>query len=168
MNGISVFMKVVRKCAWLLLWVAGAVAALSSCTRNNGDIGPWFGTWQLTSITADGKEMTDYNGRIFWNFQNNIIMLSRLASERPGDHTVERRWGTWEETEGYVNVTFSGYDQLTGPDGAGWKYVPFPILHLPYDSPAPLRIVARKGHRMELEYAATDGVTYRYYLNKQS
>ena len=32
------------------------MVTLSSCTHNNGDIGPYFGTWKLLSINVDGVE----------------------------------------------------------------------------------------------------------------
>lgn len=169
MNRPSTFSRFSLPFMALLLWVAAAAAGVcSSCTRNNGDIGPWFGTWHLTRITANDQPLADYDGNIFWNFQNNIVMLSHTLTDQPGDHTVQRRWGTWEETDGALCITFAGYDNLGGPEGAEWKYMPFPILHLPYGSTAPLRIALHKGHRLELVYEATDGVTYRYYLNKQS
>ena len=31
--------------------------ALGSCTRNHGDIGPWFGTWHVESITVGGASV---------------------------------------------------------------------------------------------------------------
>ena len=35
---------------------------MSGCTHNNGDIGPWFGTWQVTGIDADGAPLAEYDG----------------------------------------------------------------------------------------------------------
>ena len=39
-----------------ILIIMLSMAALSSCTHNNGDIGPYFGTWKMLSIEVDGVE----------------------------------------------------------------------------------------------------------------
>lgn len=57
----------------LSLIIFGIVALLStSCTHNNGNIGFWFGTWQCSEITVDGKTDVNYSGNMFFKFQTNV------------------------------------------------------------------------------------------------
>ncbi|MDE6166647.1 MAG: lipocalin-like domain-containing protein, partial [Muribaculaceae bacterium] len=57
--------------------IAGVIACLtlSGCMQHNGDIGDWFGKWQVMEIRVDGVAETDYEPRYFWEFQNDIIRL---------------------------------------------------------------------------------------------
>lgn len=57
----------------ITLLIVGLIALIAgSCTHNNGDIGFWFGTWQLTEISVDGEKQQDYNRNIFFKFQANV------------------------------------------------------------------------------------------------
>ena len=47
---------------------------LPSC-QNNGDIGPWYGMWKLTSLTIDGEEDPAYEGNVFWKFQTGVVQM---------------------------------------------------------------------------------------------
>lgn len=47
--------------------------AITSCTQNDGYIGPIFGKWQLTEMWEDGT-MTPHDS-IYYNFQTSIIQL---------------------------------------------------------------------------------------------
>lgn len=140
-----------------------------SCTRNNGDIGNWFGTWQLMQISADGTPDTDYEKNIFWKFQNNIICMVRVVTDY-GDNTRYQRWGTWEESDGVLLLNFTYSDdsnsQEKGENGSG-IYVPYTETHLSYGEVSVLRIVREKGSELWLEYEGEDGVKYEYYLKKQ-
>ena len=49
------------------------VVAVTSCTQNDGYIGPIFGKWQLTEMW-EGQTMTPHDS-IYYNFQTDIIML---------------------------------------------------------------------------------------------
>ena len=74
---------IIRKLAVVLVSVM-VMTGISSCTRNNGDIGPWFGTWKLTEITVDGTSDAGYEGNIFWKFQNDVFEMVRV-----NQHAVE-------------------------------------------------------------------------------
>lgn len=81
---------------------------LWSCTQNNGEIDPWFGFWRLTSLTADGEPVEDYDNNIVWSFQNNIIMIDIY-----GDHEEYiESWGTWtcNDEETLMTLDFSHRD----------------------------------------------------------
>lgn len=60
--------------------------SLTSCTHNNGDIGPLFGTWKLTSININGVPDKNYKENSFMAFQNDAI----------GVNTPDTNEGYWE------------------------------------------------------------------------
>lgn len=55
---------------WLVLLLG---VAITSCTQNDGYIGPIFGKWQLTEMWEDGI-MTPHDS-IYYNFQTSVIQL---------------------------------------------------------------------------------------------
>lgn len=136
----------------------------NSCTRNNGDIGPWFGTWHLESIMVDGNPEVNYENNIFWAFQSEVIFLTRVPVGKPGMHTVEKRFGTWRETEGMLYLKFAYADDR---DTDGYQYHAFEELHFPYGAETPLSILKTPGKRAVLQYAAPDGHNYTYTIKKQ-
>jgi len=87
---------------------------LGACTHNNGDIGMWFGTWHVESITVAGTSVT-VDGDCFFQFQSKVFRVSRV-----GDHEqMVESYGTWQENEdGSMTVTFPDpsvfYIQMTG------------------------------------------------------
>jgi lipoprotein len=139
-------------------------ALLCGCTRNNGDIGPWFGTWHLTSVEINGEDETGYMGNIFWAFQNNIIQLTLVPVDEEGNHEQIRRFGTWAEENGTLLVCFE-YNDDTDP--AGWEYRPFEELHIPYKGVTSLAVIKKPGSETVLRYTADDGAVYTYKLKKQ-
>ena len=52
---------------WCLVLAVYVMSA--GCTRNNGDIGDWFGTWQMTEISVNGVAVGNYEKNIFWQFR---------------------------------------------------------------------------------------------------
>ena len=58
------------------LYILSLLALLltASCTRNHGDIGPWFGTWHVETITADGTPVTVV-GDYFFQFQSGVFRV---------------------------------------------------------------------------------------------
>lgn len=43
-----------RKAVSLIPSVCLLLFVVSGCTRNNGDIGDWFGKWQVTEVKVNG------------------------------------------------------------------------------------------------------------------
>lgn len=83
------------------------VLVLGSCTRNHGDIGPWFGTWHVESITASGSIYQDIvpvevEGDYFFQFQSKVFRVSKVYGY---DQLVES-FGTWEENDGKMTISF--------------------------------------------------------------
>lgn len=78
------------------------VMAMGSCTRNHGDIGIWFGTWHVESITANGAPVnveSDY----FFQFQNKVFRVSQVSAH---EQLVES-YGTWNESDDGNKMTIS-------------------------------------------------------------
>lgn len=78
---------------------------LGSCTRNHGDIGIWFGTWQVENITIDGKP-ENVEGNYFFQFQNKVFRVSRVS----GHEDLVESFGTWEENGDKMTISFPDPD----------------------------------------------------------
>ena len=74
---------------------------LAACTRNHGDIGPWFGTWHVESITRDGSP-EPVIGDHFFQFQSKVFRVSMVY----GHEEVVESFGTWEENDGRMIISF--------------------------------------------------------------
>lgn len=83
---------------------------MASCTRNNGDIGPLFGTWHVEQIEVDGTPLDTYSGNLFVMFQANVADW-RLVDEV--NHTYVNAWASWQQ-EGNV-ITFRFDDDWFPP-----------------------------------------------------
>lgn len=139
--------------AIMLLSVAG-------CTRNNGDIGPWFGTWKLDAMTINGAPDAEYADNVFWQFQSNLIVMTRLL----GNHEQYDMPGTWCQPEpGVLRIEYV-YSDDDAPQGS-MKYTPLPETHLPWGV-SDLTILEMKGKTLRLEYRSTEGVVYGYNFTK--
>lgn len=149
------------------LAVLVAACVFGGCTRNNGDIGDWFGTWQMTEVTADGVAEYGYEANVFWKFQNDVISLVRVNTG-VGEHSRNQVWGTWADEDDYLYLDFTYSEDATPGDPNGTnQYIPLEETHLPYGEVSALRIDSRKGGEMRLKYQAADGVAYMYTLKKQ-
>lgn len=79
--------------------------SLGSCTRNHGDIGPWFGTWHVEQITADGVPQ-NVEGDYFFQFQSKVFRVSRVY----GHENLVESYGTWEENGDKMAISFPDPD----------------------------------------------------------
>lgn len=123
--------------------------ALGSCTHNNGDIGPWFGTWQVESITA-GDNPINVSGDYFFQFQSKVIRVSCVS-----DHEqVVESYGTWQENdEGKMTVSF--------PDPTV-HYIAMPGLEDHND----FTVTHASSSEVTLSKTDQEGTAYRYHLKK--
>ncbi len=143
-----------KRISYILLILIAFV--VSGCTHNNGDIGPWFGTWKVVSIAPDQT----YKGNYYWKFQSNVIEMMRNTD----DLEYSSRYGTWEEKDGNLILDFTHH--VSGePSGSG-AYMPFPELHISPGEITTLHIDKLSGSEIVLTYTADDGVTYTYTLKK--
>ena len=131
------------------------VLALGSCTRNHGDIGPWFGTWHVESITASGSIYqyivpVEIEGDYFFQFQSKVFRVSWV-----GDHEqIVESFGTWDENGDKMTIDFPDPDVF---------YIQMPGLE------AHNNFTVTTTSSGDVTFTKTDntGVIYTYYLNKQ-
>lgn len=151
----------IYRCVTLLSTLA--LFFLTGCTRNNGDIGHWFGHWQVMDILHDGKPQEGYAQQYFWEFQNNIIGMVWVA---PGgyDRDTYVCYGTWEElSENTMQMDFTHSDDKDTP-----YYKPFSAMHFPSDRPFTLTITSQSGNNCTMKYTDdVSGVEYTYILRKR-
>jgi hypothetical protein len=125
--------------------------ALGSCTRNHGDIGIWFGTWLVESITADGAPV-NVEGDYFFQFQNKVFRVSQVS-----DHEqLVASFGTWEESEDGNKMT------IYFPDPSVY-YIVMPGLE------ANNEFTVTHTSSKDITFTKTDavGTTFAYHLKKQ-
>lgn len=150
-----------KKTAGLLLASLILIAALSACTRNNGDIGPLFGTWRLEQMKANGTPVELYDSETLlysWAFQSSIVAIQTIL---PHNNT-RRALGTWEKDDDKHLTLDFGYTDIDGK----LNHTPPAPLHLNSDGPTRLEIITFSGNRLNLRQTASDGITYDYSLRK--
>lgn len=128
---------------------------LGGCRDNNGDIGPWYGSWSLVSVTEDGLPYTDWqiDGRtVSWSFQNNII---RIQAAWP-NHDYHNFYGTWA-VEGQTLLLDFTHSDDNNAAGTGQYEAPAWLLLRPGKSA--LHIDSQHGNTMTLTDQST-AVTY--------
>lgn len=146
---------------WIVMaLVAVVMSGICGCTHNNGDIGPWFGTWKLDGITINGAPDTEYAENVLWKFQSNLMAMIRLL----GNHEQYEMYGTWSEPQPGVLRIIYIYSDIDAPEGS-MKYSPLPETHLP-PGVSDLTVLEMKGSTLRLEYRADDGTVYTYRLTK--
>ena len=119
--------------------------AFCGCRMNNGDIGDFFGSWLLYSMTIDGNEAENFDTEsTYWEFQNNIIEISRVDSH----YQKWGRWGTWVDDGDrlLLDYTHGDEDYAPGTDiyqAPEWLYFPSKQIIV-------LNFVERQSKRMVL------------------
>ena len=136
-----------------LIIIALLLCGMSGCTHNNGDIGPWFGTWQVTGIDADGAPLAEYDGNVVLKFQSHV-MESRTQYDH---HSYTAYWCSWHEEEGALILEIN-----PGEESAGYV----PELHIPWIPVNTLRILSLTGSNACLSRLSDEGTEYKYYLKK--
>lgn len=84
---------------------------LSSCTHNEGDIGIWFGTWQIEDVDCAELDLADTyydpaSAAIYFQFQGKMAtvrMVNKLHDEKVD-------YGTWSESDGTLDISFPDND----------------------------------------------------------
>lgn len=148
-----------NRLSYLIILVA-AILTLPGCTQNDGDIGPWFGTWRLEQILVDGADDEAYNHDIIWKFQSDVISMVVVDD---ATHTAASTWGTWSEADNTLTLNFS-YSDTANPAGS-FKYSPPAATHLP-PGISRLSIISLSKGEITLGYIDQQGVTYTYKLAK--
>lgn len=125
----------------------------TSCTRNNGDIDLWFGTWHVESIEKDGVVIDGYNGTNFFQFQTTIFQL-RYTDEL---HNEMQTTGCWIGEDTGITIWFPDEKQV---------WVQLYGIDMNKDIKNHFKIELHKGKDLVLSLVSSDGHTYRYYLKK--
>ena len=143
----------------ILTLIVIAVFTLS-CTRNNGDIGEYFGTWKVESITLNEVKDATYTGNLFWGFQASVFSMKQVGE----NHSSTQCWGTWEDIDGKIlRIDFTHQDNLR-PEGSPF-YTPLPVSYLS-QGVSDLTILSLSGSEMNLEYINNEGTRIKYKLKK--
>ena len=125
------------------------VLVLGSCTRNHGDIGPWFGTWHVESISAGGMPIT-FEGDYFFQFQSKVFRVSQVTGH---ENTVES-FGTWDENSDKMTIDFPDPDVF---------YIVMPGLEAHNE----FTVTTTSSRNVTFTKTDNTGVIYTYYLKKQ-
>lgn len=96
-----------------ILLIIAAMLALSGCSHNNGDIGPWFGLWHLDSLEIDGNPDSSYDGNLFFLFQGKVFCL-RWVNENT--HEYIDCYAKWEESDDGTSITVNFADPRYNPE----------------------------------------------------
>lgn len=118
-----------------MLCVMTAVLMGESCSRNNGDIGVWFGLWKVESIEVDGEPAADYDGNVFFQFQGKVFNMRKITEH----HVYTDCFGNWEEKGETLKLTF--------PDD---RYVPFSETRM--GAECTLSIEKKSGSEIEMSF----------------
>lgn len=132
----------------LLTISALLVLMLSCCTRNNGDIGPWFGTWHVEQITAGGTPV-NVEGDYFFQFQNKVVRVSNVS----GHEQLVESFGTWSEDGGKMVIDFPDPDVF---------YIIMPGLEAHND----FTVTTTTSRDVTFTKTATDGTAHSYHLKR--
>lgn len=105
-----------------------AIAAMCSCTHNNGDIGPLFGQWKITDIAttdaATGTVTHNATSGAFLSFQNDVVTLTQVYD---GQHLSALSYGQWELNGNSLTLYFDISDGVSLPGAMFYPRADFNI-----------------------------------------
>lgn len=141
-----------------LLFILPVILSVG-CTHNNGDIGPLFGQWIMTDITADGTRPaditpTDWN----WRFQSGVLLISHVDYLA---HEHHEYWASWEKDGESLLINYQNTQ-----DGYDFYYDIPAQIGFTTPSHYKLDILQSSSKNMTLQMVNSDGVTYVYTLKK--
>lgn len=126
--------------------LAIAIASLvASCTHNNGDIGPWFGTWHVGKMAVDGIDNPNFPDSVFFQFQSSVFCMRRIYPHQQ----YYAAFGTWEDLgNNSLRIVF--------PDTAMR-----PIAEVGLDSATTLKVEQLSSRRAVLSTVPTDSSSHK-------
>ncbi len=128
------------------------------CTQNNGNIGLWFGTWQVTEISVDCEPQQDYEKNMFFKFQANVCdVITVFPHETYYQHFAEFT----EVDKNTIIVDFSHTDE--------WNPVEFdvPTGSFLENGKNIFNVTKHNNRKLTLTLQKPDGTTITYSLKKQ-
>lgn len=147
----------VKRYIFLSLAIAGLF--LTGCTHPNGDIGDWFGSWHLESmtvaITEDGvttvspDEQYNANPEIMFSFQGKVFNAAYMERAEI--------YGSWSYA-GETLTLIAGYNAGSGAS-VDYLFNPFPVaMHLPEGiDEQEITVVYINSRTMQWQYIDSDG-----------
>lgn len=124
---------------------------LPSCVHNGGDIGIWFGTWNITAVEVDGVELPQPEGYHFSvNFQSQIVELLKVTNRHDLYTTI---YGNWTEEADQMQWRFGN---------EMWSMPPLPGI----EQNNCFTILEKRSNYVRLKKVSDVGVTYIYTLKK--
>lgn len=130
--------------------------AIPSCMQHNGNIGDFFGTWKLTSLEIDGEKAPDYEATTFFQFQTDVIRVSRIEPHQLYTH----RYGQWSRDGETLCLDFG----FTATDPGEYEAPTWIRLERGKNF---LHIVTLTSRNMVLTLQHPDSTTITYTLHKQ-
>lgn len=153
-------MKRLHLCISACLLAVFTLGLFSACTRNDGDIGDYFGTWHIESLQQDGSSPAAYDGSAFVQFQNTIVCVRATDAL----HNERADYGTWAENGNTLTLTFPDpnvyYDRVLGTLADG------PVF-APDQATFQFTIADRSSRSMTLQIPDLAGNSWTFTLKKQ-
>lgn len=145
--------------------IIAIVMGMMTACQNDAQIGLYYGTWAISTMTVNGEEYSDTfePERSYFSFQTDVVFVERTLNDL-GD--VDHRYGTWEERDGgrTLRLDFTHSDDAHAP-GTDYYKAPEWLL-LPANKLIDLKIIEQSGRRMTLQYDADNGDVIIYTLHK--
>lgn len=139
-----------------------ALVVSTGCTRNNGDIGYFFGNWRVEAISEDGTDIPLYNDETLlytWAFQSHLLVINTIL---PHDSYKSARLTWTENPSDVLNIKLDHTDI----DGS-YNYTAPAAMHFGDGPVCTLIIKSHKGSNLVLSRTdASTGHEYTYYLKK--
>lgn len=135
-----------------------AIIILCGCTQYNGHIGPIFGSWALTEIKEEGRELPLEFETVF-SFQNEIVQVNKLTDP---PFRTEEKYGNFTVTKEHLTLRF----QARPTESGSYMYMTPDWLYFPEDGePIVFDIRKLNGSAMELSLEV-DGKKLYYTFRK--
>lgn len=141
-------MKTLHNTLLCTLVMLAALWATQSCTHNGGDVSPWWGTWHVERVEAQGQPVTTIAGDYFFQFQGEVVRLS-WHNDR---YDSTESYGNWSEGQGTLTM------QFLNPDA--------PPLALPGLGVTTTFTIEHKSPQRIVLSTVAEGAIYRYTLKK--
>ena len=134
-----------------ILFIALGLFMSVSCVRHNGNIGPLFGMWHVSSITIDDVVDENYDGCMYFAFQSSVFSVTIVDEEL---HESSITYASWK---------YDGKDLII--DFSDKEFGPFKTTGM---SRGQNKVVVeyQKGDDMTLSYVTSDERKYVYHLKK--
>lgn len=140
-----------KKLIYSLTTLVITIVMMSACTRNNGDIGPYYGMWHVEEIRCNNADCTQNYGGYYFAFQSAVFQIKYSNPMMQEQQCT----GTWSEEDGVITIEF--------PDA---RLVEFTFTGVSTDQKNHFKVEKITGKEMVLSLLSNDGFTYQYFLKK--